>query len=99
MTPRTWALDKVTKYAFPAKVLGNNSTVKVCGINSAEYLLKAEHARAVRIVKREIAATELLLASAERIGNEAREIVYADTLVSLKKVLAALQQGRTKGKL
>ena len=57
-------------------------------------LLRAEHRRAVRAVKREIEATEKLRDTALRVDNVAAEAVYLDTIVALNKVLAALQRGR-----
>ena len=57
-------------------------------------LLRAEHRRAVRAVKREIEATEKLRDTELRVDNVAAEAVYLDTIVALNKVLAALQRGR-----
>jgi hypothetical protein len=50
---------------------------------------------AVRVVKREIVATEKIRDTALRADNVAAEAVYLDTIVALNKALAALQKGRT----
>ena len=64
-------------------------------LNIAAYVATKEHKRAVRVVKREIVATEKLRDTALRVDNVAAEAVYLDTIVALNKALAALQKGRT----
>lgn len=94
MTRQGWAERKVaqanTGYSWNARI--RKSTVILPSI--AAKLLLAEHRRAVRVVKREIEATEKLRDTALRVDNVAAEAVYLDTIVALNKVLAALQRGR-----
>ena len=95
MTRQGWAERKVaqatTGYSWNARI--RKSTVILPSI--AAKLLLAEHRRAVRVVKREIEATEKLRDTALRVDNVAAEAVYLDTIVALNKALAALQKGRT----
>ena len=86
MTPRTWAAKKVEK-AWQKHRGGL--------LDFTSGLVVSEHARAVRVVKQEIVATEKLRDTALRVDNVAAEAVYLDTIVALNKALAALQKGRT----
>ena len=94
MTRQGWAERKVvtatTGYHWNAR--RRKSTVILPAL--AAKLLLAEHRRAVRVVEREIEATEKLRDTALRVDNVAAEAVYLDTIVALNKVLAALQRGR-----
>lgn len=96
MTRAAWAERKVeqatTGYSWNARI--RKSTVILPSI--AAKLLLAEHRRAVRVVEREIEATEKLRDTALRVDNVAAEAVYLDTIVALNKVLAALQRGRPR---
>jgi len=89
MTRAAWAERKVQAALYtPHKT-------KLALIQTVSKLLKAEHRRAVRVVKQEIVATEKLRDTALRADNVAAEAVYLDTIVALNKALAALQKGRT----
>ena len=57
-------------------------------------LLKAEHARAVRIVKKKIRSLEACIASDKRDGNEAGATLHVYALSILNSTLADMQKGR-----
>lgn len=102
MTPRTWAEDKVAKavtgYQWNGRI--RKSTVTLPAI--AAKLLQAEHARAVRIVKRTMPDSWLHQyltgpkALLPPIGHPITPKHIENLLQALKRdILAALQRGRT----
>ncbi|MBA5872009.1 MAG: hypothetical protein GDA68_18730 [Nitrospira sp. CR2.1] len=54
----------------------------------------AEHARAVRIVKKKIRSLEACIASDKRDGNEAGAMLHVYALSILNSTLADMQKGR-----
>ena len=88
MTPRTWAEEMVAKavtgYQWNGRI--RKSTVILPAI--AAKLLQAEHARAVRIVKRHIKHMAGATPYQWEKGYQA----------ACNNILAALQRGRTRGK-
>jgi hypothetical protein len=95
MTTRTWAEDKVAKavtgYQWNGRI--RKSTVTLPAI--AAKLLQAEHARAVRIVKRHMDIQKSKLELAAQKGRVSDERLYVFALAQLETVMAALQRGRT----
>ena len=62
--------------------------------NAAIKLLQAEHARAVRIVKKKIRSLEACIASDKRDGNEAGATLHVYALSILNSTLVEMQKGR-----
>jgi len=84
-----WAERKVDPHTFTVCFDGDN--VVVCGKNAAEYLLKQEHRRAVRVVKRFISEIEFEI----RYGSGDHHRTHAAKLKLANDILAALKKGRT----
>lgn len=87
-TPRKpdWAERKVDPHTFTVCFDGDN--VVVCGKNAAEYLLKQEHRRAVRVVKRE----QKFATTAHFTELPGYKKGYLEACAD---ILAALKKGRT----
>lgn len=95
MTPRTWAEKEVAKavtgYQWNGRI--RKSTVTLPAI--AVKLLLAEHQRAVRIVKRAIAAQKRNIELTLQRGHENNGRLHVFALAQLEAILAALERGRT----
>ena len=84
MTPRTWALNKALKAWH----------VHRGGLSDyGAKLLEAEHARSVRIVKREMKSCNHFLALT---NDETLKAKWRIRLGVCVNILAALQRGRTR---
>jgi len=95
MTDAGWAERKVeqatTGYSWNARI--RKSTVILPSI--AAKLLLAEHQRAVRIVKRAIAAQKRNIELTLQRGHENNGRLHVFALAQLEAILAALERGRT----
>ncbi len=90
MTRQGWAEKKVEKIGAQPLRLGHGEWP--VGQREAVRLLRAEHKRAVRVVKREIRKLEAI--KARSFCNAEIAEAYASITV-LRDILAALQKGRT----
>lgn len=90
MTPRTWAEKRLDRLPM---AIGSDSV----SAKEAAKLLHAEHARSVRVVKREIANLNKLIAADELKGNMDDKTIHAYACATLEDLLDALQRGRSQG--
>ena len=86
MARREWA----EKWAFDASE-GDTAQIRM---TVAAKRLQAEHARAVRIVKKKIRSLEACIASDKRDGNEAGATLHVYALSILNSTLVEMQKGR-----
>ena len=86
MARREWA----EQWAFDASE-GDTAQIRM---TVAATRLQAEHARAVRIVKKKIRSLEACIASDKRDGNEAGATLHVYALSILNSTLADMQKGR-----
>ena len=89
MARREWALKIVGKQVFHDRRCG-----PIVNFPRAVKLVKTEHARAVRIVKKKIRSLEACIASDKRDGNEAGATLHVYALSTLNSTLADMQKGR-----
>jgi hypothetical protein len=86
MARREWA----EQWAFDASE-GDTAQIRM---TVAAKRLQAEHARAVRIVKKKIRSLEACIASDKRDGNEAGATLHVYALSILNSTLVEMQKGR-----
>ena len=86
MARREWA----EQWAFDASE-GDTAQIRM---TVAATRLQAEHARAVRIVKKKIRSLEACIASDKRDGNEAGATLHVYALSILNSTLADMQKRR-----
>lgn len=86
MARREWA----EQWAFDASE-GDTAQIRM---TVAAKRLQAEHARAVRVVKKKIRSLEACIASDKRDGNEAGATLHVYALSVLNSTLADMQKGR-----
>ena len=86
MARREWA----EQWAFDASE-GDTAQIRM---TIAAKRLQAEHASAVRIVKKKIRSLEACIASDKRDGNEAGATLHVYALSILNSTLVEMQKGR-----
>ena len=96
MARREWADKLADAQTCPqcAEQYGMGDNGDIVHAPSVARLLRKEHARAVRIVKKKIRSLEACIASDKRDGNEAGATLHVYALSILNSTLADMQKGR-----